>query len=94
MFAEGAPDATVAVLVAGITALGLILVAVIPLLWSTRKHAKEANEAVNCRPKDAPKISEVVDGIATDLREVRHEQAALALMLGAHIAEHRRDASS
>jgi len=58
-------------------ALALILVALIgqtgiiaPLLWSTRRHAKEANEAVNCKPKSAPRISEVVDTTAADVAKI------------------------
>lgn len=82
-------DALVAILVALIGALGLVLVAVIPLMVSTRRHAKEANEAVNCKPKDSPRIADVVDHIASDVRELRHEQAHLAVMFGAHVAEHR-----
>lgn len=83
-------DGTVAVLVALIGALGLVLVAIIPLLVSTRRHAKEANLAVNCKPPDAPKLSEVVDRIAEDVHELRHEQASLATMFAQHLAE--RDA--
>lgn len=83
----------VPILVAGITALGLILVAMVPLLISTRRHAKEANEAVNNRPKHEPTIREEVSQIARDVtwlagevHEVRKDQAAMAVALGEHLA--------
>ena len=82
------------VLVALIGALGLILVAVIPLLVSTRKHAKGANEAVNNKPKNEPTIADEVSQIAhavkhltREVREIRKEQAAVAVALGRHLAD-------
>lgn len=92
------------IIVALIGALGLVIVAIVgmlPLLISTRRHAKEANQAVNCRPAGTPKIADEVSTIAlevkglatsqariqTDLREVRKEQAAVAVALGQHLAE-------
>lgn len=93
MIAETDPS-LVAVLVAAISALGLILVAMVPIMWSTRRHAKEANEAVNCRPKGSPKIADEVTmiarevkALARDVREVRKEQAAVAVALGKHLAD-------
>lgn len=84
----------VAILVALIGALGLVLVAVVPLLVSTRRHAKQANEAVNNKAKDEPRIADVVDEIARvvlvlsdDVSEIRREQAAVAVELGRHLAE-------
>lgn len=91
--------ALVPILVALIGALGLVLVSVIPLMVSTRRHAKQANEAVNCRPDGSPRIAEQVDTVLAELcdfrysmlgevRDLRKEQASLAVLLGHHIAEH------
>lgn len=79
----------VPILVALIGALGLVLVALIPLLVSTRRHAKGANEAVNQKHPSEPRIADVVDQIAADVREQRHDLADLANIVGEHIAEHR-----
>lgn len=87
-------DTLVPILVALIGALGLVLVAVIPLLVSTRRHAKETNHAVNNKPKHEPTIADEVSQInramkrlTAEVHEVRKEQAAVAVALGKHLAD-------
>lgn len=86
------------ILVAFIGQLGVILAVVIPLLWSTRRHAAAANRAVNnVEPGELPlvkkvdlldvKITDAVTRIANVEDAVAHvsEQATAAATLAADV---------
>lgn len=83
-------EAAVLVICALIAQVGVVL----PVLISARNHARQANEAVNCRPEGKPKLADVVDDIAADVgelksevAEVRQDQALLAVAFGEHLSQ-------